>query len=115
MSNAHENWEETCPTGRDTVEKARQTISEDLGLGKINHVNMKIKAIDGKESSWYYKVDFFLEEDDIVIQDLETGQIFERLAADKLEYIRLRPFYCALCVGAKSFIFYNGQHRQGDA
>lgn len=114
MSAPPSNWEEICANGKETVETARSTISQDLGVGKINHVNMKIKAVNDRESSWYYKIDFFVEEDDLVIQDLETKDVFLRLALDDLEYIRLRPFYCALCVGAKSYTFYNGQHKKGD-
>lgn len=114
MGNQPTNWEEICANGKETVETALNTISQDLGVGKINHVNIKVKGLGQKESSWFYKVDFFVEDKDLVIEDLETDQVLLRMPLDKLKYLRLRPYYCALCVGAKSFTFYNGKNLEGE-
>ena len=58
-----------------------------------------------KESAWLYDVTFAAEDGFLQIWE-KTGETPMRIPYDEVEYLKLRPFYFAICVGFKNFIFY---------
>lgn len=84
------------------------TINERLERDKaaIRYVNLKYKCAQQEESKWCYDVKLSIQENQLVIAT-NQGKLY--LAADSLEYIRLRPFYYAACVGFKEMVLRIGQ------
>lgn len=99
------NWENHYANGKAMAEAAQQIILQDLG--KIRYVNLKIKEQGKKESGWFFEVLFEVTPEHLIITGdalLENRLV---IPVDDIEHIRMRPYYYALCVGFKNFIFYN--------
>lgn len=98
-----------CGNASNMVKEAHQTIYE--SLGKLKYVNLKYKAQGQSESAWLYNVDFEIKGDqcEIVFQNSDTPSI--SVALDALEYLKLRPYYIATCVGFKNIIFYSDEEK----
>ena len=94
-----------CNGPREMIEAAHQTIYE--SLGKLKYVNLKYKCAGAAESAWLYNVDFAAEGEDCVITFLNADAEPIVVAVDSLEYLKLRPYYIAACVGFKNIIFYS--------
>ena len=94
-----------CNGPRDMIEAAHQTIYE--SLGKLKYVNLKYKCSGEAESAWLYNIDSAIEGDQCIIQFLNADAEPITIAADSLEYFKLRPYYIAACVGFKNIIFYS--------
>lgn len=96
-----------CNGPRDMVKTAHETIYE--LLGKLKYVNLKYKCAGVRESIWLYNVDFGVEGDNCVIRFLNADTEPVTLALDSLEYLKLRPYYIAACVGFKNIVFHNNE------
>lgn len=98
-----------CHNASDMVKEAHQTIYE--SLGKLKYVNLKYKVHGQSESAWLYNVDFKINDAqcEIVFQNSDTPSILVPLEA--LEYLKLRPYYIAACVGFKNIIFYSYEEK----
>ena len=100
------DWEEYFPDGVSMVTGAQARLNADEG--RIRYVNGKYKCLDGKESGWLYNIAFSVEDDELVIIEQEQNNVV-RLPLAQVEYLKLRPFYFAACIGFKAFIFYNSK------
>lgn len=99
-------WEERFPDGISMVAGAKQRIE---GEDKpIRYVNGRYKLRGEKESRWLYNITYQVEENDLVIVEQEQDNEI-RLPLETVEYLKLRPFYFAACIGFKAFVFYNEQ------
>lgn len=98
-----------CKNAGDMVKEAHQTIYE--SLGKLKYVNLKYKVQGQSESAWLYNVDFGIKDNqcEIVFQNSDTPSI--SVALSTLEYLKLRPYYIATCVGFKNIIFYSHEEK----
>lgn len=94
-----------CNGPREMIEAAHQTIYE--SLGKLKYVNLKYKCAGAAESAWLYNVDFAIEGEQCVIRFLNADAAPVMLPLERLEYLKLRPYYIAACVGFKNIIFYS--------
>lgn len=94
-----------CNGPREMIEAAHQTIYE--SLGKLKYVNLKYKCAGAAESAWLYNVDFAIEGEQCVIHFLNADAAPVMLPLERLEYLKLRPYYIAACVGFKNIIFYS--------
>ena len=94
-----------CSNAAEMIAQAHQLIYE--ALGKLKYVNLKYKCYGEAESAWLYNVDFRQvgERCEIVFLDADTPSI--TVAAERLEYLKLRPYYIAACVGFKNIVFYS--------
>ena len=97
------DWEEYFSHTAEMAEGAKQRILQDEA--RIHYVNARYQCYGQKESEWLYNVEFWMQEGQLVIEEKETGKMV-RLAENRVEYLKLRPFYFAICVGFKNFIFY---------
>lgn len=97
-------WEEHFADGVSMVAGAKARIE---GEEKpIRYVNGKYKLIGEAESCWLYNISYQVDGDALLL--IEQEQDVElRLPLDKVEYLKLRPFYFAACIGFKAFVFYN--------
>lgn len=97
-------WEEHFVDGVSMVAGAKARIE---GEEKpIRYVNGKYKLIGEAESRWLYNISYQVDGDALFL--IEQEQDVElRLPLDKVEYLKLRPFYFAACIGFKAFVFYN--------
>lgn len=97
-------WEEHFADGVSMVAGAKARIE---GEEKpIRYVNGKYKLIGEAESRWLYNISYQVDGDALFL--IEQEQDVElRLPLDKVEYLKLRPFYFAACIGFKAFVFYN--------
>ena len=101
-------WEEYFPDGIAMVVGAKQRIE---GEDKpIRYINGRYKLCGEKESRWLYNITYQVEGSERVITEQEQDSEI-RLALETVEYLKLRPFYFAACIGFKAFVFYNEQTR----
>ena len=97
-------WEERFPDGRAMVAGARQRIE---GEDKpIRYVNGRYKLRGEKESRWLYNISYVVDGEDLLLIEQEQDKEL-RLPLEQVEYLKLRPFYFAACIGFKAFVFYN--------
>lgn len=99
-------WEEHFPDGVCMVIGAKQRIE---GEEKpIRYVNGRYKCCGEKESRWLYNIRYHIVGNDLVIVEQEQNSEV-CLPLTQVEYLKLRPFYFAACIGFKAFVFYNDQ------
>lgn len=97
-------WEEYFPDGASMVAGAKQRIE---GEDKpIRYVNGRYKLRGEKESPWLYNISYTVAGDRLRIVEEEQDREVE-LPLAQVEYLKLRPFYYAACIGFKAFVFYN--------
>lgn len=97
-------WEETFSDGEAMVAGARKRIE---GEDKpIRYVNGRYKLCGERESRWLYNISYQVEGQDLVLLEQEQDRQI-RLPLCQVEYLKLRPFYFAACIGFKAFVFYN--------
>lgn len=97
-------WEEHFADGVSMVAGAKARIE---GEEKpIRYVNGKYKLIGEAESRWLYNISYQVNGDTLFLVEQEQD-VELRLPLDKVEYLKLRPFYFAACIGFKAFVFYN--------
>ena len=96
------DWQEYFASAREMV----QTIQKRLAQEKeaIRYVNLRYRCYGQAESKWLYDVTMTLEGENVILSTGDGRQ--ESLPLLKVEYIRLRPFYYAACVGFKELYFY---------
>lgn len=96
------DWEEYFPSAA----LMAQSIGERLLADKerINYVNLRYKNFGEKESAWLYDVTISFSDNFFTIAE-KCGESIT-LAADNLEYLKVRPFYFAACIGFKAFVLY---------
>ena len=100
--------EEYFPDGARMVSGAKRSIE---GEDKpISYVNGRYKLRGEKESPWLYNISYGVEGDWLRIVEEEQDRELE-LPLTQVEYLKLRPFYYAACIGFKAFVFYNGEAR----
>ena len=99
-------WEEYFPDGSSMVAGAKQRIE---GEDKpIRYINGRYKLVGEAESRWLFNIAYRVDGDDLVIVEQEQEGEF-RYPLAQVEYLKLRPFYFAACIGFKAFVFYNNQ------
>ena len=97
-------WEEHFDNGIDMVVGAKARIE---GEDKpIRYINGRYKLVGEAESRWLFNIAYRVDADDLVIVEQEQDGEF-RLPLSQVEYLKLRPFYFAACIGFKAFVFYN--------
>ncbi len=101
-------WEEYFPDGASMVAGAKRRIE---GENKpIRYVNGRYKLRGEKESPWLYNISYTVAGGWLRIVEEEQDRELE-LPLTQVEYLKLRPFYYAACIGFKAFVFYNGEAR----
>ena len=101
-------WEEYFPDGARMVAGAKRRIE---GEDKpIRYVNGRYKLRGEKESPWLYNISYTVAGGWLRIVEEEQDRELE-LPLTQVEYLKLRPFYYAACIGFKAFVFYNGEAR----
>ena len=99
-------WEEHFDNGIDMVAGAKARIE---GEDKpIRYINGRYKLVGEAESRWLFNIAYRVDGDDLVIVEQEQDGEF-RFPLNQVEYLKLRPFYFAACIGFKAFVFYNDQ------
>lgn len=98
------DWEEYFPNASAMVGGAQARLDADAG--RIRYVNGRYKCFEEKESGWLYNIAFSIEGEELVIVEQEQNKAV-RLPLEKVEYLKLRPYYFAACIGFKAFVFYN--------
>lgn len=106
-------WEEYFPDGEAMTEGARRRIE---GEEKpIRYVNGRYKLCGEAESRWLYNICYRVENGMLLLIEQEQERVY-RLPLAQVEYLKLRPFYVAACIGFKAFVFYNesacGKHSE---
>lgn len=102
-------WEEQFPDGVSMVAGAKQRIE---GEEKpIRYINGRYKLRGEKESRWLYNIRYQVDGEDLLLIEQEQDKEI-RLPLEQVEYLKLRPFYFAACIGFKAFVFYNMQAHQ---
>ena len=96
-------WEEHFENGIDMVAGAKARIE---GEDKpIRYVNGRYKLRGEEESRWLFNIAYRVDGEDLLIVEQEQDSEI-RLPLHQVEYLKLRPFYFAACIGFKAFIFY---------
>ena len=96
-------WEEHFENGIDMVAGAKARIE---GEDKpIRYVNGRYKLCGEEESRWLFNIAYRVDGNDLLIVEQEQDSEI-RLPLVQVEYLKLRPFYFAACIGFKAFIFY---------
>ena len=96
-------WEEHFENGIDMVAGAKARIE---GEDKpIRYVNGRYKLCGEEESRWLFNIAYRVDGNDLLIIEQEQDSEI-RLPLHQVEYLKLRPFYFAACIGFKAFIFY---------
>ena len=72
----------------------------------IRYVNGRYKLRGEKESRWLYNIRYEIEDAMLQITEQEQDRQIA-LPLSQVEYLKLRPFYYAACIGFKAFVFYN--------
>jgi hypothetical protein len=99
-------WEEHFDNGVDMVAGAKARIE---GEDKpIRYINGRYKLVDEEESRWLFNIAYQVDGDNLLIVEQEQDHEI-RLPLNQVEYLKLRPFYFAACIGFKAFVFYNDQ------
>ena len=99
-------WEEHFDNGVDMVAGANARIE---GEDKpIRYINGRYKLVGEEESRWLFNIAYQIDGDDLLIVEQEQDHEI-RLPLNQVEYLKLRPFYFAACIGFKAFVFYNDQ------
>ena len=97
-------WEEHFENGIDMVAGAKARIE---GEDKpIRYVNGRYKLCGEEESRWLFNIAYRVDGNDLLIIEQEQDSEI-RLPLAQVEYLKLRPFYFAACIGFKAFVFYN--------
>lgn len=97
-------WEEYFPDGYEMVAGAKCRIE---GEDKpIRYINARYKLQGQKESKWLYNISYAVDGEYLLLVEQEQGKEI-RLLLEQVEYLKLRPFYYAACIGFKAFVFYN--------
>ena len=71
---------------------------------RINYVNGRYRLFGEEESPWLYDISFSQKDDQLIITTA-MGENYS-LPQERLDYLKLRPFYYAACIGFKSFVLY---------
>ena len=96
-------WEEHFPDGVSMVAGAKARIE---GEDKpIRFVNGRYKLAGQPESRWLYNIRYEVDGADLLLVEQEQDHEV-RLPLNQVEYLKLRPFYFAACIGFKAFVFY---------
>lgn len=96
------DWEEYFPTPAAMAQAIEERLNTDKE--RINYVNLRYKRFQEKESPWLYDVSVSFAGDSFTVRE-KCGKSV-KLAAKELEYLKLRPFYFAACIGFKAFVLY---------
>lgn len=98
-------WEEHYENGMAMVAGAKEVIE---GESKpIRFVNGKYKRIGQPESAWLYNIRYEALGEELVLTETEKDNGEIRIPLREVEYLKLRPFYFAACIGFKAFLFHN--------
>ena len=99
-------WEEHFDNGVDMVAGAKARIE---GEDKpIRYINGRYKLVGEEESRWLFNIAYQVDGDNLLIVEQEQDHEI-CLPLNQVEYLKLRPFYFAACIGFKAFVFYNDQ------
>lgn len=71
----------------------------------LTHLNMRIKLYQEEESPWFFDVEHQLQADVWRVFNRENGQVYASVPINEIEWVRIRPYYRAACIGFKNFIF----------
>ena len=96
------DWEEYFANTQELLSALQERFAEDKE--RINYVNGRYKLFGEEESPWLYDISFELKDEQLLITDA-VGNIYP-LASERLDYLKIRPFYYAVCIGFKAFVLY---------
>ena len=96
------DWEEYFPDTAALLQAAEQRLLADKE--RINYVNARFKLFGEPESPWLYDITLSAAQDGLIISE-KNGQTI-KLDNSRLDYVKLRPFYYAACIGFKAFVLY---------
>lgn len=96
------DWEEYFPSALLMMKAIDERLLADKE--RINYVNIRYKLLDEKESAWIYDITLKYHDSQIIIIS-KDGEVIT-LAENELDYLKIRPFYFAKCIGFKAFVLY---------
>jgi len=96
------DWEEYFPDASALIDAIEHKLLADKE--RINYTNMRYKLFDQAESPWLYDVSISYIPGFVVITDAKGQRV--TLAEENIDYLKLRPFYFAACIGFKAFVLY---------
>ena len=95
-------WQEYFQDAREMAKAISTRLEREKEL--IRYVNLRYRLQGQAETKWLYDITLTLTEDQLL---LTTGDDKHyALPLDEIDYIKLRPFYYAACVGFKELTFY---------
>lgn len=96
------DWQEYFQDAQQMVLTINQRLEREKE--RIRYVNLRYRLYGQAETKWLYDVTLLLQEANLLVSTGDGKQIL--LSLSELEYLKLRPFYYAACVGFKEFTFY---------
>ena len=96
------DWEEYFPSAALMAQAIDKRLLADKE--RINYVNLRYKKFHESESAWLFDVEISFADEVFSIAEKNGRQI--SLAAGEIEYLKIRPFYFATCIGFKAFVLY---------
>ena len=97
------DWQEYFQSPREMVETINTRLEREKEL--IRYVNLRYRLYGQAETKWLYDVTLTLAGEELLLTTGDGKQY--ALPLNEVEYIKLRPFYYAACIGFKAFVFYN--------
>lgn len=96
------DWEEYFPSALLMMNAIEERLLADKE--RINYVNIRYKLLDSKESAWIYDITLKYHDGQIIITSKDGATI--AIKENELDYLKIRPFYFAACIGFKAFVLY---------
>ncbi len=96
------DWQEYFQNPREMVETINTRLEREKEL--IRYVNLRYRLYGQAETKWLYDVTLTLAGEELLLTTGDGKQY--ALPLNEVEYIKLRPFYYAACVGFKEFTFH---------
>lgn len=96
------DWEEYFPSALLMMNAIEERLLTDKE--RINYVNIRYKLLNSKESAWIYDITLKYHDGQIIITS-KDGEVIS-LNENELDYLKIRPFYFAACIGFKAFVLY---------
>lgn len=77
----------------------------------LTHLNMRIKLKEEAESPWFFDVRDEVVGEHWLLYARGDDQLYAEVPLAQLEWVRIRPYYRAACIGFKNSIFkVGGEH-----
>ena len=96
------DWQKYFRDAREMVQTINTRLEQEKDL--IRYVNLRYRLYGQAETKWLYDVILQLQGEEVLLTTGDGKQYI--LPLGEIEYIKLRPFYYAACVGFKEFTFH---------